>query len=69
MNSILSSRKSRGDGEAHSASNANPITPVVSHSNFSDRGLGLKVTSLHYRLLPRISNLGGPSFEVAQEWG
>lgn len=49
-------------------SNPNTITPVVSHSNFSDRGLGPKVTSLHYRLLPHISHLGGPSFELAQEW-
>lgn len=66
----MDSEKARRDGKEGripSASTPNTITLVIIHGYFSDRGLGLKVTSLHYRLLAHISNLGGPSCELAQE--
>lgn len=52
-----------------SVSNPNTIILVIIHYYFNGRGLGLKVTSLHYRLLPHISNLGGPNFSAARVSG
>lgn len=44
------------------ASNPDTIMLVIIHYYFNNRGLGLKVTPLHYRLLPHISNLDCPNF-------
>lgn len=54
--------KRRWEIETLSMSNPNTIILVIIHYYFNDRGLGLKVTSLHYRLLPHISNSGCPNF-------
>lgn len=49
---------------APAMSNPNTIMLVIIHYYFTDRGPALKVTSLHFRLLPHISYLWGHSFQA-----